>query len=96
MLRIYQTALLTVFLLFTALSSSAQVPDNNSVNPALQEIYNSKTPVKYTIAGIDVSGTRTFDRNLIISISGLAIGDEVQIPGTDVLPNASTDGRKHN
>ena len=88
MLRIYQTALLTAFLLLTATSLFAQEPTTNSINPALQEIYNSKTPVKYTIAGIDVSGTKTFDRNLIISISGLSIGDEVQIPGTDAFNKA--------
>ena len=88
MLRIYQTALLTAFLFLLATSSFAQDSNHVSVNPALQEIYNSKTPVKYTIAGIEVSGTKTFDRNLIISISGLSIGDEVQIPGTDAFNKA--------
>ncbi len=88
MLRIYQTVLLTAFLTFTGSAILAQDTGSVSVNPALKEIYNNKIPKKYTIAGIDVKGTRSFDRNLIISISGLAIGDEVQIPGTDAFNKA--------
>ena len=88
MRRIYQTAFLTAFLFLSTHSLFAQVTDPVSVNPALKDIYNSRAPKKYTIAGIDVKGAKTFDRNLIISISGLAIGDEVQIPGTDAFNKA--------
>ncbi len=70
--------------------ASAQIDSNVSVNPALQEIFNSKFPKEYTIAGITVGGTKAFDENLIISISGLAVGDKVQIPGTDVFAKAIT------
>lgn len=59
-----------------------------SVNPALIDIFNSKFPKEYTIAGITVTGSKAFDPNLIISISGLALGDKVQIPGTDVFGKA--------
>jgi outer membrane protein insertion porin family len=86
MLRIYKTFLLTAFLLITVNVVLAQEPV--SINPALQEIYNSKTPKKYTIEGIDVVGCRTFDKNLIISISGLAIGDVINIPGSDAFNKA--------
>lgn len=69
--------------------AAAQQPDTLvSVDPALQEIFNSKFPKEYTIAGITVGGTRAFDENLIISISGIAVGDKVQIPGTDVFAKA--------
>ena len=88
MLRIYQTVLLTAFLILSGNFLFAQDSNAVSVNPALKEIYNTRIPKKYTIAGIDVKGTRSFDRNLIVSISGLAIGDEVQIPGTDVFNKA--------
>ena len=88
MLRIYQTVLFTAFLLFSGSPLFAQDTNSVSVNPALKDIYNNRIPKKYTIAGIDVKGTRSFDRNLIISISGLAIGDEVQIPGTDAFNKA--------
>ena len=87
MLRIYQTFFITATLFLSSTSLFAQ-DTSVSINPALKEIYNSKVPKKYTIAGISVIGTKSFDRNLIISISGLAIGDEVQIPGTDVFNKA--------
>ena len=87
MLRIYQTFFITATLFLSNTNLFAQ-DTSVSINPALKEIYNSKVPKKYTIAGINVIGTKSFDRNLIISISGLAIGDEVQIPGTDVFNKA--------
>jgi outer membrane protein insertion porin family len=81
------------FFIVTILFSSQFVSAQNdtvpvSVNPVLQEIFNSKVPKEYTIAGITVTGTKAFDANLIISISGLAVGDKVQIPGTDVFGKA--------
>lgn len=91
MQRIYKGTLFIAILLFSSQFVTAQndtIPV--SVNPALLEIFNSKTPKEYTIAGITVHGTRAFDENLIISISGLAIGDKVQIPGTDVFAKAIT------
>ena len=59
-----------------------------SVNPALMEIFNAKYPKSYTIAEISVTGTKAFDPALISSISGIAVGDKVQIPGTDVFGKA--------
>ena len=61
-----------------------------SVNPALLEILNNKYPKTYTIAGITVTGTKAFDPALISSISGIAIGDKVQLPGSDVFGKAIT------
>jgi outer membrane protein insertion porin family len=58
------------------------------INPELANIFHQKFPKQYTIAGISVKGTKSFDHNLVISISGLAIGDRVQIPGTDVFSKA--------
>ncbi|MFC4263309.1 outer membrane protein assembly factor [Ferruginibacter yonginensis] len=86
MLRIYQTVLFIALALLTSTQLFAQEPV--SIDPALKGIYESRTPKKYTIAGIDVKGAKTFDKNLIISISGLSVGDEVQIPGTDVFNKA--------
>jgi outer membrane protein insertion porin family len=59
-----------------------------SINPALQEIFNSKYPKSYTIAGIEVNGAKAFDPALISSISGMAVGDKVQLPGSDVFGKA--------
>ena len=85
---IYKRIFFIVSILFSSQFLVAQVTPPVSVDPALQEIFNSKIPKEYTIAGITVGGTKAFDENLIISISGLAVGDKVTIPGTDVFGKA--------
>lgn len=85
----FKTALLTTILMaITGVLWAQEDSTAASINPALAEIYNSKTPKRYKISGIDVKGARTFDKNLIISISGLAVGDEVSIPGSDAFNKA--------
>ena len=93
MYRIYQKFFFLIVLLSLANQHVFAQKDTMqpvSVNPALEQIYKSKTPKEYTIAGITVTGTKAFDQNLIISISGLAVGDKVLIPGTDVFSKAIT------
>jgi len=81
----------------SSLSSASVNKDTipSSVNLALENIFNSKTPTKYTLSHITVTGT-TFDPNLIISISGLAIGDKILLPGSDAFSNAITNLWKQN
>ncbi|HXR83901.1 MAG TPA: POTRA domain-containing protein [Hanamia sp.] len=67
----------------------------SSVNVELENIFNSKTPKQYVISHITVTGT-TFDPNLIISISGLAVGDKIVLPGSDAFANAITNLWKQN
>jgi outer membrane protein insertion porin family len=97
--RIYQGLFLIINVFF---SSTAVIAQNKvdsstsvsvdstpvSVNPELNGIYDSKSPKIYTISSITVTGSKSFDQNLITSISGLAIGDKVQIPGTDEFSKA--------
>lgn len=90
MQRIYQNAFLLFLFFISSQQLTAQDTSQVSVNPALENIYDSKTAKQYTIAGITVTGTKSYDPNLIISISGLAKGDIVQIPGTDVFSKAIT------
>ncbi len=83
------------FIVFTLIVSNQFVLAQSdttpvSVNPDLIEIFNSKIPKEYNIAGITVVGSQGFDAALIISISGLAVGDKVTIPGTDVFGKAIT------
>jgi outer membrane protein insertion porin family len=59
-----------------------------SVDPALMSLYSAKYPRKYTIADIQVKGNKAFDPAIVISVSGLAIGDEVTIPGGDNFAKA--------
>lgn len=89
--RIYQNFLFVVIIGFFSSPAMAQVdttPPAVSINPQLIEIFNAKPPKEYILAGIIVTGNKSFDQNLIISISGLAVGDKVQIPGTDAFSKA--------
>jgi outer membrane protein insertion porin family len=84
----YKRIFFIVSIIFCSQFVHAQIDTTVSVDPALIEIFNSKTPKEYTIAGITVGGSKAFDQNLLISISGLAVGDKVLIPGTDVFSKA--------
>lgn len=69
----------------------AQQPDTLkpiSVDPELEAIFNNKTPKEYIIAGITVSGSKTFDSALLVSITGISIGDKVYLPGGDLFSKA--------
>jgi len=59
-----------------------------AVDPALNAIFQNRVPVEYTIGGIKVIGSDHFDNQLLISLSGLAVGDKVSIPGTDKFAKA--------
>lgn len=48
---------------------------------------NYASPREYTIGGIEVTGLEILDKNAMISISGLRVGDKVKIPG-DAISNA--------
>jgi outer membrane protein insertion porin family len=88
MIRIFTAFFLFAFLFFTK-STNAQVnPNQTSVNVELEQIFTSKIPKEYTIAGVTVTGTQSFDPNLIISISGMAVGDKVMLPGSDYFSRA--------
>ncbi|MFN5134870.1 MAG: outer membrane protein assembly factor [Chitinophagaceae bacterium] len=67
---------------------NAQVSDTTqplSVDPELEAIFKSPTPKEYTIAGITVTGSKTFDSALLVSIAGIGIGDKVYLPGGDLF-----------
>ena len=77
-------------ILFTSNSVHAQndtLPEA-SADPALLAIYDAKYPRKYTIADIKVTGNVVFDPAIVISVSGLSVGDEVTIPGGDQFSKA--------
>ena len=88
-----------VVIVFLSKTTTAQIGKDSvptSVNVELENIFNTKTPKEYTIAAIKVTGTQSFDANLIVSISGLAVGDKVMIPGTDVFSKAINNLWKQN
>ena len=63
--------------------------DTTNVAPAdttskVPTISYSLTPKRYTIAGIQVTGTKNYDDFILIGFSGLSVGDEVSIPGDEI------------
>ncbi len=52
-----------------------------TTTPDNQEVDYSRPPTEYEIVSIQVEGTETLDVNAIISLSGLKIGDRINIPG---------------
>jgi outer membrane protein insertion porin family len=89
-------SLMGVFFIFSCLliitTAKAQVTDTThpvSVDPDLIALSNSKIPKEYTIAGIKIVGTKYLDESLLVSISGLTVGDKVMISrGTEVFSKA--------
>ena len=96
--KLYRIFFFIALVLLTKITSAQVAKDTvpTSVNVDLENIFNSKTPQQYTIAAIRVTGTQSFDANLIVSISGLAVGDKVMIPGTDAFSKAINNLWKQN
>ena len=92
MLKLYRIVFFAAIVLISKTTSAQLLRDTvpTSVNVELEQIFNAKTPKEYTISSIKVTGTQTFDQNLIISITGLSVGDKVMIPGTDLFSKAIT------
>src|SRR5690606_16808705 len=67
-----------------------------SINPELENIFNAKSPKEYIISDIKVTGSSSFDPNLVISISGLAVGDKIILPGGDNFAKAINNLWKQN
>src|SRR5580765_7975240 len=71
--------------------AEAQVTDTThpiSIDPELLALENQKTPKEYVIAGLKITGSKYLDESLLISVSGLTIGDKVLVPGGDNFSKA--------
>jgi outer membrane protein insertion porin family len=64
------------------------IPEGASVDPELLGIFDAKLPKKYVIADIKVKGNKLFDPAIVISVSGLSVGDEVTLPGGENFAKA--------
>ncbi len=91
MQRICKIFTILLGLSFISTKTNAQVSDTlptTSADPVLLGLFNQSIPKRYSIAEIKVTGTQYFDPNLVTSISGLNVGDEVRIPGGDNFAKA--------
>ncbi|MBN9298703.1 MAG: outer membrane protein assembly factor [Filimonas sp.] len=94
MQNLYKSLFLTIVICVSSHFAFAQVPVNPSTDTSkkittidadLINIFNEKVPKKYKVASIKVVGNNYFDEPLLLSLSGLAVGDEVTIPGGDAF-----------
>ncbi|TAF50279.1 MAG: outer membrane protein assembly factor, partial [Sphingobacteriia bacterium] len=85
-----------VVALFFQQKAQAQLPGNRpdtsvqAVDADLINIFNAKTPKKYRVGAVRVTGNKFFDENLLISIANINVGDEINIPGGDNFSKAIT------
>jgi len=60
------------------------IPVNGQVTIGGDTDIDYTNPKDYMIAGITVSGIKYVDQSLIVMISGLNVGDEIEVPGTEI------------
>src|SRR3954468_2162885 len=73
----YKRITILFYFLVVAVASNAQLTQGDSI----PKLINSAVPVEYQIGGVVVSGADHFDEKVLILLSGLTIGDKVQVPG---------------
>ena len=71
--------MLIVFISGISKNSTAQI----AIGDNLEEIDYAE-PKTYTIGGITVSGIQFLDKNVLVMLSGLSVGDEIKIPGEKI------------
>ncbi|MDD2305748.1 MAG: outer membrane protein assembly factor BamA [Prolixibacteraceae bacterium] len=74
---------LFIILLLISVKVFSQEAESDSTNFS---IYYS-SPKEYVISGLDVQGIRYLDTQVLLQISGLAVGDKITVPG-DAVTNA--------
>ena len=81
--------LLILALLLVAFTSTAQFrrsreTTTTEVQPTSEGDLNYRNPTEYTIAGIEVTGLNVLDKNAMVSLTGLKVGDKIKIPGDGI------------
>lgn len=76
---------LITFLLLIAFNSVAQFRKTRERgNASADNNLNYANPGEYMIAGIEVTGLNVLDKNAMIALTGLKVGDKIKIPGDAV------------
>jgi len=91
MQKVYKLLMLAIVLSLASSVASAQENKDTvitNVDAELINIFSQKTPKKYKISAIKVTGNSFFDENLLISIANVNVGDEIVIPGGDLFSKA--------
>lgn len=67
----------TLFLLIYFVPSQTKAQDNSTMMSYV-------SPIEYNIGGITVSGTKYLDPDILISLSGLRVNDNIVVPGDEI------------
>tara|TARA_B100001063_G_C16778624_1_gene568311 strand:+ start:12383 stop:14914 length:2532 start_codon:yes stop_codon:yes gene_type:complete len=76
-------SLKSIIVLFLVLATAQMAKAQITIDPALEALDYS-SPRTYEIGGITVSGTENLDHSALIAISGLQIGQEIDVPGEKI------------
>lgn len=82
--------LVALFILLSGAVVSAQeveeeIPQEvEEITPVNDKIIDFKDPKKYTINKFEIVGSQFFDKNIIRSISGIFVEQELEIPGEEI------------
>ena len=79
--------ILILIALLSGRIAAGQILQNTAGNPADQSTLDYRNPREFEIADITVTGAKYLDKNALISISALKVGDVIKIPG-DAISNA--------
>ncbi|HYM94390.1 MAG TPA: POTRA domain-containing protein [Chitinophagaceae bacterium] len=80
--------LITGFVSVSAVHAQNDTTQPTSVDPKLIEWQNAKTVKEYTIGSISITGIRHLDTAIVLSISGLQVGDKFTHPGDELFAKA--------
>lgn len=79
---------LLVMTFMAVLSVHAQDTTITSVDPAIMEWQNARIPKEYKIASVSITGIKHLDTAIVLSISGIQVGDKFNHPGSDIFSKA--------
>ena len=76
--------LLFFFILLTLCQSAFGQFRNRKDRAKQRSGLNYSNPQEYEVAGIDITGLKVLDKNALISLTGLRVGDKVKVPGDEI------------
>lgn len=74
----YRRSLLLLLLILFTVSASAQIQLGD------EKTINFSTPREYELGGITVSGAQFLDENVLITLTGLTVGERYKMPGEKI------------
>lgn len=89
--------LISICIIYAASNAVAQIKTSNTDGNGIGQIARKRKigttqvqtgPKEYTIAGVTVTGTEFLDNDLLITVSGLTVGEKIQVPGGDKVSKA--------